>query len=169
MDQCPKYQDARAPVAALTEQQHRFVVEFTTSPGAVGNASEAARRAGYSEKSAAEIGRKLVEKLHVQEAIREAQNKLIGVSLASKAIDVLRGLIEDETAHPKLRLEAAKTILDRAGVIAPRAPDQPALAPPTKRFDLSGWTVADAEACLNEARARKAARDAAMGAIAGNA
>jgi phage terminase small subunit len=56
-------------VSELTEKQRAFVLAFTSEPGAVGNASEAARRAGYSEQSARDIGRQLLDKLHVQAAI----------------------------------------------------------------------------------------------------
>ncbi len=105
----------------LTEQQQNFVTAFTSTPGAIGNASEAARRAMYSEKSARDIGQQLLAKPHVRAAIEEANRAQISGSLASKAVDVLRGIIEDENAPPKLRLDAAKTALDRAGYIAPKA------------------------------------------------
>ena len=42
----------------LTDMQALFVLHFTSTHGAIGNASEAARRAGYSEKTAAEQGRR---------------------------------------------------------------------------------------------------------------
>src|SRR5438309_741957 len=71
---------------ALTEQQQRFVTAFTIDPGAIGNASEAARRAGYSEHSAREIGRQLLDKPHVQVAIREANQRQISGQMATKAI-----------------------------------------------------------------------------------
>ena len=56
----------------LTDQQQAFVTAFTSDPGAIGNASEAARRAGYSEKSARDIGRQLLAKPHVRAAVEEA-------------------------------------------------------------------------------------------------
>lgn len=40
---------------------------------------------------------------------------------APLAMNVLQELVTDKTMHPKLRLDAAKTILDRAGHIAPKA------------------------------------------------
>ncbi len=109
----------------LNDQQQAFVTAFTSDPGAIGNASEAARRAGYSEKSARDIGRQLLAKPHVRAAVEEANRDQISGALASKAVAVLEGIIDDETAAPKLRLDAAKTILDRAGYIAPKAPESP--------------------------------------------
>ena len=109
----------------LTEHQAAFVAAFTSEHGAIGNASEAARRAGYSEKSAAELGRQLLEKPHVRAAIDDANRAQINGALASKAVAVLAGIIDDDTAAPKLRLDASKTILDRAGYIAPKAPESP--------------------------------------------
>ena len=105
----------------LTDQQEAFVAAFTSAPGAIGNGSEAARRAGYSKKSARDIARQLLLKPHIQVAIDQANRAQIGGSLASKAVEVLENIINDPEAPPKLKLDASKTILDRAGHIAPRA------------------------------------------------
>ena len=109
----------------LTEKQAAFVMAFTAEPGAIGNASEAARRAGYSKKSAAEIGRQQLEKPAVRAAIDEANRAQISGALASKAVDVLREIVNDKDAPQKLRLDASKTILDRAGFVAPKAEERP--------------------------------------------
>ena len=106
----------------LTEMQQLFVLHFTTAPGAIGNASEAARRAGYSDKTAAEQGRQLLDKPHVQTAIVGATRRQISATMATKAAALLEHFIEDEKVSARVRLEAAKTILDRAGYIAPKAP-----------------------------------------------
>jgi Terminase small subunit len=102
-------------MARLTDQQLDFVTKFTSVPGAIGNASEAARQAGYSARSAAEIGRQLLEKAHVQDAIREANQRLISGQIATKAVALLEKVIDDESVNIKVRVEAAKTILDRGG------------------------------------------------------
>jgi hypothetical protein len=99
----------------LTDQQFEFVTKFTSVPAAIGNASEAARQAGYSARSAAEIGRQLLEKPHVQTAIREANQRLISGQIATKAVALLERVIDDALAPIKVRVEAAKTILDRGG------------------------------------------------------
>jgi hypothetical protein len=105
----------------LTAQQAAFVHHFTSTVGAIGNAAEAARQAGYSERSAKEIGRQLLDKPHVQAAIDEANRVQISGPIAVKAAALLQRVIDDEEAPLKLRVEAAKTILDRAGIVAPTA------------------------------------------------
>jgi phage terminase small subunit len=111
------------PGPKLTEMQQAFVTHFTSTPGSIGNASEAARRAGYSEKSAGELGRQLLEKPHVCRAIDIANRRSVSGPLATKAIEVLHRIIHDEATPAKLQIEAAKTILDRAGIVASVAED----------------------------------------------
>ena len=133
----------------LTDQQQRFVIEFTSGNGAIGNASEAARRAGYSEKTAAEQGRQLLNKPHVVAAIEEANRGLINGSLTTLALDVIQKILEDEDANPRLRLDAAKTALDRAGYIAPKAPE----APERLEKPLSELSVQELEDFIRQRRA----------------
>lgn len=54
---------------AINEKQRRFVEEYLVDL----NATQAAIRAGYSEKSAAEIGRQNLIKLEISEAVAQAQ------------------------------------------------------------------------------------------------
>jgi hypothetical protein len=112
-------------VASLTEQQQKFVTHYTSDPGAIGNASEAARRAGYSDKSSREIGRQLLDKRHVQTAVREANQQQISGQLATKAVALLEKVIDDEAVPIKVRVDAAKTVLDRAGFGASQTPTGP--------------------------------------------
>jgi phage terminase small subunit len=127
----------------LTEQQAGFVAAFTSEPGAIGNASEAARRAGYSVTSAREIGRQLLDKPHVRAAIDDANRAQISGKLATKAVEVLEGILNDEQAAPKLRLDAAKTVLDRAGFIAPKAEERPPEG--SARKSINSMSVAELE------------------------
>lgn len=55
-------------MARLTEKQARFVAEYLVNL----NATEAAKRAGYSEKTAYSIGFENLRKPEIQEAIQEA-------------------------------------------------------------------------------------------------
>lgn len=128
----------------LTEQQAGFVAAFTSETGAIGNASEAARRAGYSVTSAREIGRQLLDKPHVRAAIDDANRAQISGKLATKAVEVLEGILNDEQAAPKLRLDAAKTVLDRAGFIAPKAKERPPEG--SARKSINSMSVAELEA-----------------------
>ncbi|WP_180116443.1 terminase small subunit [Acinetobacter sp. YH12140] len=59
-------------MANLTPKQQRFVEEYLIDL----NATQAAIRAGYSEKTAKVIAAQNLSKLNIQEAIQEAQNKL---------------------------------------------------------------------------------------------
>ena len=54
-------------MARLTEKQARFVAEYLVDL----NATEAAKRAGYSEKTAYSIGFENLRKPEIQEAVQE--------------------------------------------------------------------------------------------------
>lgn len=107
----------------LTEMQRSFVLHFTGTEGAIGHATKAALLAGYSENSAAEQGSQLLQKPHILEAIREANRQAITGRMATKSAALLERIVDDETVSDRIRLDAAKTILDRAGYIPPKATD----------------------------------------------
>jgi phage terminase small subunit len=52
----------------LTDKQRLFVLEYTVDF----NATAAARRAGYSQKTARQIGAQNLSKLNIKEALQEA-------------------------------------------------------------------------------------------------
>ena len=56
-------------MAELTDKQRKFVSEYLVDL----NATQAAIRAGFSEKTAGSMAQKLVAKSHIQEAIEAAQ------------------------------------------------------------------------------------------------
>lgn len=58
-------------MAGLTDKQQRFVDEYLIDL----NATQAAIRAGYSEKTARSIGQRLLTNVDIQKAIEEAQSK----------------------------------------------------------------------------------------------
>ena len=65
---------------ALTAKERKFVAEYVKAL----NASEAARKAGYSERSAGELGYRLLKKVEIQEAIAEfnkAERQAIGMDV----------------------------------------------------------------------------------------
>lgn len=76
-------------MANLTPKQQRFVEEYLIDL----NATQAAIRAGYSEKTAKVIAAQNLSKLNVQEAIEEAQNKRTEQTQIDAAY-VLRRLVE---------------------------------------------------------------------------
>jgi phage terminase small subunit len=110
-------------VRQLTEQQKTFVREYVRNGGC---GADAARAAGYAASRPAQQAHDLLALSHIQEAIHREQARLIGGCLASKAVEVVQRILHDEAlagsvAGQKLQLEAAKTVLDRAGHIAPKA------------------------------------------------
>lgn len=73
-------------VARLTEKQKRFVAEYLVDL----NATQAAIRAGYSEKTAEQIGYQLLQKTSVQAAIQEAQDE------RSKRTEITQDMVVNE-------------------------------------------------------------------------
>lgn len=61
-------------MAKLTDKQKRFVDEYQVDL----NATAAAKRAGYSEKTAYSMGQRLLKKVEIQAAIQKRQAKLRG-------------------------------------------------------------------------------------------
>jgi hypothetical protein len=84
-----------------------------------GDAPTAAQLAGFLDRPSKEAWR-LLRIPHVLAAV----NAAVQIALAEDATlarNLLRRYVKDESMHPKIRLDAAKTLLDRAGHIAPKA------------------------------------------------
>ena len=91
----------------LTEQRQIFIKEFCR----LGDHVQAARRAGYSEKTIANQACKLKRELASE--IRE-ELTLNFISHAPKALQTLKELAESSTSE-SVRLQASRDLLDRAG------------------------------------------------------
>ena len=76
-------------MANLTPKQQRFVEEYLIDL----NATQAAIRAGYSEKTARSIGQRLLTNVDIQKAIEDAQSKRAEQTQIDAAY-VLRRLVE---------------------------------------------------------------------------
>lgn len=141
----------RQKVDGLTTKQRAFVRQFVEMGCGLEGAGVAAIAAGYAEGSTA--ARRLLEIPSVREAIRVEQRGKLRV-LANKALDVVADIMRDEEAPPKVRLEASKVILDRAGLVA----TQPEAAGPADSYDrpVSEMTRDELRALLEEARAAMA-------------
>ena len=105
------------PDRELNPQQKAFVLHFTSTPGAAGNAAEAARRAGYSPKNAAELGRQLLGKPHVQAAVDAVLREAIGTRLTVLAVNVIESIINDENANLKPRGDIAVKVIEFSGLV----------------------------------------------------
>lgn len=91
--------------AKPTPKQNRFIQEYLVDL----NATQAAIRAGYSEKSAGRISQELLTKTHIAEAIQEAQ-RLREERTAITADYVLTGL---KKVHERCAQEVP--VLDKEG------------------------------------------------------
>lgn len=131
-----------------TELQQRFAVEYVTNGG---NATSAAKAAGYSAKTAGQMGFKLLGNLHVQEAIRAEQRRMLDGDMATKALGVLKSILENEEAPAGARVDAAKTILDRAGIVAHKVVQEEEKVPLTQMsLDALRRSIAVGEARMAE-------------------
>ena len=104
----------------VLDQQRAFAEAYVLGSG---NATQAAISAGYSPVSARQTASRLLHTPHVQDAIRRAQAHALKGRLASKALGVLEKILDDDDAPAGVRVDAAKTVLDRAGLSAVRVPD----------------------------------------------
>ncbi|WP_374340256.1 terminase small subunit [Methyloversatilis sp.] len=141
----------RQKVDGLTTKQRAFVRQFVEMGCGLEGAGVAAIAAGYAEGSTA--ARRLLEMPSVREAVRVEQRGKLRV-LANKALDVVADIMRDEEAPPKVRLDASKVILDRAGLVA----TQPEASDPADSYDrpVSEMTREELRALLEEARAAMA-------------
>lgn len=113
-----------------------------------GSATQAAITAGYSAVSARQTASRLLATPHVQDAIRREQRRVLGSRLASKALGVLEKILDDDGAPAGVRVDAAKTILDRVGLAACRTAD-PA---EDEALPLVQMTAADLESVADAIR-----------------
>lgn len=98
-------------MAEINDQQRAFVVALVDNGG---NATQAAIAAGYSKVSARQQAHALLDKPHVTIALREEQRRALS-RMSSQALRVLEGLLNDNKAPHRVRIDAAKIVLDRAG------------------------------------------------------
>jgi phage terminase small subunit len=128
----------------LTDQQQAFVLHYVSGDGSAGNAAESARRAGYSAATAREQGHQLLHKPHVKAAIDEECRRRLSGPLSVKAIGVLEAVLDNPNAAERVKVDAAKAVLDRAGFVAPRAPDHE-LAKPKQRTGIADYNLVELE------------------------
>ena len=109
-------------IRPITDMAQRFAHAYVNDPEAAGNASAAARIAGYSEKTAGQKGYELLRHDGVRAEIERLTREALG-DHASAAVALLGRVVRDEQAPLKIRVDAAKAVLDRAGFVAPKAPE----------------------------------------------
>lgn len=129
----------------LTDLQRLFVAAYVRNGG---NATAAAEEAGYKRSRPDQAGYEVVRSQAVQHAIQAEIRRALSVDLAGLALGVVRGILEDATMEPKIRLDAAKAVLDRGGYVAPKAAD----ASHGAHKELQDMSVAELTAYLVKAK-----------------
>lgn len=99
----------------LTEKQRRFVDYYIET----GNASEAARRAGYSEKTAGWIGQENLQKPTIKAAIdarlKELEDKRI--AKADEVLEFLTATLRGDTKEERVVVESTSLGKSKARII----------------------------------------------------
>jgi hypothetical protein len=108
----------------LNDQQRAFAFAYVKDPDTTANGTQSAIKAGYAVDCARQTACRLLQHDGVRAEIERLTRQELG-DHASAAVALLGRVVRDEKAPLKIRVDACKTILDRAGFVAPRAPDAP--------------------------------------------
>jgi hypothetical protein len=103
----------------FTEQQARFVERAADGL----DLKDCALYAGYAESGAGDAATRLMREPAIVAAVQLAMARRLAVC-APASLRVLQDFVTDKTVDNRIRLAAAKTLLDRAGFIAPKAVDR---------------------------------------------
>lgn len=111
----------------LSIKQKKFCEEYVIS----GNATEAAKRAGYSEKTARSVGAENLTKPYIQKYINELtskpQNKRIAT--AEEVLQFFSEVMNNAKIAPKDRIRAAENLAKRFGMDKPKEQSETNTAP----------------------------------------
>lgn len=141
-----------AGASALTGKQSDFVLHLV---GDGETQTRSAELAGYEYPGQEAYA--LMRNPRILAAIRAETTRQLGGELASSAVEYLRqvlafnhldveGLVDPKIG--KLKLDAAKTILDRAGYVAPKAQEAPSDDPK----DFEDYTIEELGALVKQGR-----------------
>lgn len=97
----------------LTEKQRRFIDYYIE----LGNATRAAKKAGYSAKTANRIGAENLSKLDFVIQERLAANQDDRIASRDEVLATITGIMRDESAGTKERLKAAELLAKRYGLL----------------------------------------------------
>ena len=90
---------------ALTPKQAQFVAEYLIDL----NATQAAIRSGYSEKTAYSMGQRLLKNVEVAEAVAKAQN------IRSERTEITQDYVLNSIFSTMERCKQAEPVIDRQG------------------------------------------------------
>ena len=103
----------------ITEQRKRFIEEYLKLH--CKNATQAAKNAGYSQKTAHSQASGILKDSEVLKYLNERKSQLESelrqefVFEASEAFEILRSIMKNKNASDRDRIVAARDVLDRAG------------------------------------------------------
>lgn len=101
----------------LSLKQKRFCEEYVIS----GNATEAAKKAGYSEKTAYSIGTENLKKPEIQNYIQEITRtaQTVRIATGEEVLKFFTEVMKNEKVGWKDRIRAAENLAKRQGVDKP--------------------------------------------------
>lgn len=101
----------------LSLKQQKFCEYYVAS----GNATEAAKRAGYSEKTAYSQGQRMLKNVETRNYINEltVDTKDKRIASADEVIEFFTGVMRDKKEQTKNRLKAAENLAKRYGMDKP--------------------------------------------------
>lgn len=101
----------------MNERQKRFAEFYAAS----GNAAQAAREAGYSERTARSIGQHLLTKVDIQKYVQELQEKMESerIADAQEVKMLLTDIVRDAGAKKSDRIKAGSILLRASGEMVP--------------------------------------------------
>ncbi len=103
----------------LTAQQRAFIASYVSC----GNATLAAAHSGYDHTAPSRLLRSPV----IMRAIQAETRRRLFIEHGPAAIGFLARTMDDSNIPVKLRIECAKTLADRGGLIPPKASENNAL------------------------------------------
>lgn len=106
---------------SYTSHQRAFVAAIVAGS----DKTDAAIKAGYSPESAKDIANQMLHVPHIMAAVQIGVARELATA-APIALNLLRNIVADDKCDMRLRVVCAKTLLDRAGHVAPKdvAPSQ---------------------------------------------
>ncbi|MBI4240256.1 MAG: terminase small subunit [Candidatus Rokubacteria bacterium] len=113
-DEKTRHESPAAP--PLTPRQERFVREYART----GSGKRAAILAGYSPRSAKQIGHSLLNKPRVRQALDSLRQAEVAVNVQEFTPEWALGKLAEEIAdpNPRVRLDAKKAVAQALGVFA---------------------------------------------------
>ena len=138
-----KVRQESPPTPPLTSKQQAFIREYTRT----GRAKRAAVLAGYSPRSAKQIGHTLLKKPRVRRALDDLRQAEVAADVQEFTPEWALGKLVEETAdpNPRVRLDARKLVAQAVGVFERKDREAQECAACAQRETLDGLSDDDLE------------------------